>query len=310
MIAITGLRKSYGGKTVLDGLNMTVPTGAVYGFLGENGAGKSTTMNIITGLLAKDGGEIQVDGKGFDPDEPFSIGYLPESPEFFEYMTCRQYFAYIAAACKFQGDMGKRTEEVIRLVGLERDMDRKIKGFSRGMRQRIGIGCAMYSGKDILLLDEPTSALDPQGRADIMNIIQNLKEMGKTIVLSTHILSDVERVADSVGILHEGRLQVEGKISDLLKGDSNKMIGFQAEGFVPEYLEELREKPFAAAAEFSGNTGYVTIAGEDFSEGNRALFRFLADKGCVVSNYQVSHPSLEQIYLKVVGRHDTAAGWH
>lgn len=308
MLEICNLRKSYGGKTVLDGLSMTVQTGEIYGFLGENGAGKTTTMNIVTGLLAKDSGSVTVDGKPEGDMETLSIGYLPESPEFFEYMTCREYFRYIAAACQYSGNIEKRTEEVIGLIGLTPSIDRKIKGFSRGMKQRVGIGCALYSGKDLILLDEPTSALDPQGRADVMQIIQRLKEMGKTVILSTHILSDVERVADRVGILHQGKLQLEGSIQELLRANADHVIGFEADGLTPALREEIAALPFAEKVEGKDSSCYVTIAGE-WEAGSRALFRYLADRELTVHRYEESRPTLEQIYLKVVKTHAAAQSW-
>ena len=129
------------------------------------------------------------------------------------------------------------------MIGLTPSIDRKIKGFSRGMKQRVGIGCALYSGKDLILLDEPTSALDPQGRADVMEIIQRLKEMGKTVILSTHILSDVERVADRVGILHQGKLQLEGSIQELLRANAAHVIGFEADGLSPACGKNWRGSP-------------------------------------------------------------------
>ena len=309
MIEISGLQKSFGSKRVLNGLNMEVKPGEVYGFLGENGAGKSTTMNIVTGLLEKDGGEVRINGKDLSVMEEHPIGYLPESPEFFDYMTCRQYFAYIAAACSYEGDIRKRTEEVIRLIGLENAIDRKIKGFSRGMKQRIGIGCALYSGKDILILDEPTSALDPQGRAEVMQIILQLKEMGKTVILSTHILSDVERVADRVGILHNGVLQLEGNIAELLRANAGHEIMLEAENLPADLIEKIAKSPFAISCNLTQHGGKVEIA-EDFEEGNRALFRILAENKILVSSYQVVRPTLEQIYLKVVGAHAAAKGWN
>ncbi len=309
MIEISGLQKSFGSKRVLNGLNMEVKPGEVYGFLGENGAGKSTTMNIVTGLLEKDGGEVRINGKDLSVMEEHPIGYLPESPEFFDYMTCRQYFAYIAAACSYEGDIRKRTEEVIRLIGLENAIDRKIKGFSRGMKQRIGIGCALYSGKDILILDEPTSALDPQGRAEVMQIILQLKEMGKTVILSTHILSDVERVADRVGILHNGVLQLEGNIAELLRANAGHEIMLETENLPADLIEKIAKSPFAISCNLTQHGGKVEIA-EDFEEGNRALFRILAENKILVSSYQVVRPTLEQIYLKVVGAHAAAKGWN
>jgi ABC-2 type transport system ATP-binding protein len=309
MIVIENLQKSFGSKKVLNGLCMTVQKGEVFGFLGENGAGKTTTMNIITGLLDKDGGSVKVDGAEVAAAGESSIGYLPESPEFFEYMTCFEYFKFIAAACQYSGDIAARSREILALVGLSDAANRKIKGFSRGMKQRVGIGCALYSGKQVIILDEPTSALDPQGRADVIAIIQNLKQMGKTVVLSTHILSDVERVADRIGILHGGRVTLEGKLSDLLTKSARPVIGIEFDRSAQSLIPALQNLPFIADATASQNRVFVTIT-NDFDAGNRELFRFIAQQEILVRSYQVSRPTLEQIYLQEVGKHVTASGWN
>ena len=189
MIEISGLRKSYKGFEVLKGLDMTVGSGEVYGFIGRNGCGKSTTMNILTGLLAKDGGSVRINGMEVEQAGCLPVGYLPESPAICEYMTARQYLDYIGAACRYPGGLAQRTAEVLEIVGLRGAESRRVGGYSRGMKQRLGIGAAIYANYDIIILDEPTSALDPQGRAEVMQIIEALKQMGKTVLLSTHILS-------------------------------------------------------------------------------------------------------------------------
>ena len=204
MLHIKNLHKSYGAFEVLRGLEMNVNKGDIYGFLGKNGCGKTTTMNIVSNIIPKDSGEINF-GK-----ENCKIGYLPETPSMFTYMNGYEYLDYIASCCSYKDDKKKRIDEVINIVGMAEGGKRRIKGYSRGMNQRLGIAAAIFDHPDLLILDEPTSALDPQGRAEVMSIIKNLADMGTTIILCTHILSDVERTANRIGIVRDGRMAVEG----------------------------------------------------------------------------------------------------
>ena len=221
MLHIKNLHKSYGAFEVLKGLDMNVNKGDIYGFLGKNGCGKTTTMNIVSNIIPKDSGEI-IFGK-----ENCKVGYLPETPSMFTYMNGYEYLDYIAACCSYKGDRKNRIYEVINLVGLAEGGKRRIKGYSRGMNQRIGIAAAIFDNPDLLILDEPTSALDPQGRAEVMNIIKQLADMGTTIILCTHILSDVERTANRIGIVRDGRMAVEGTMAEIknqLAGNNKKII--------------------------------------------------------------------------------------
>ena len=212
MVRIRNLCKKYGSFSVLRGLSMDIEKGDVYGFLGRNGCGKTTTMNIITNIIPKDEGEISIgDGR------PVKIGYLPESPVIYGYMTSREYLEYIAACCNYDGDVQSRVKEVLDIVGLTKAADRRAKVYSRGMTQRLGMGAAIIGKPELLIFDEPTSALDPEGRAEVIEIIERLKGMGSTIILSTHILSDVERVANRIGIMTNGALAEQGGLNDILR---------------------------------------------------------------------------------------------
>jgi len=209
MLRITGLKKSYRGFPVLLNLNMNIEKGDVYGLVGTNGCGKTTTMNIICNIIPKDDGDIAFENEGI------RIGYLPESPALYGYMNGFEYLDFIGACCEYEGDIKARTAEVLSVTGMNDGAKRLIKGYSRGMNQRIGIAAALYAHPDLLILDEPTSALDPQGRAEVMEIITKLAASGATIILCTHILPDVERVANKIGILHGGVMAVEGTIDDV-----------------------------------------------------------------------------------------------
>ena len=299
MIEISGLRKSYRGFEVLKGLDLSVGEGEVYGFIGKNGCGKSTTMNILTGLLQKDSGRVAVNGQEIETAGRVPVGYLPEAPALFEYMTCRQYLDYIGAACEHP-DVAKRTDEVIDIIGLREAAERKVGGFSRGMKQRVGIGAAIYANHDIVILDEPTSALDPQGRAEVMQIIETLKQLGKTVLLSTHILTDVERVADRVGILNNGVIAETGTLKELTQKYSDSTAVFALSDYSQPLCDRLLQASFAASFRTDQKTFYVQLNGEP-ETACKALLRFLAEQPEQVVRFEQNAVSLEQIYLKVCG---------
>ncbi len=301
MIQIENLRKTYSGRPVLNGLTMDVKDGEVYGLIGRNGAGKSTTMNILCGLLKRDGGTVLINGKDPAGGEQVPVGYLPESPALYEYMTGYEYLSYIAASAGYTGDLKKRTGELLELVDLTGAAGQRIKGYSRGMKQRIGMAAALYSGHNLVVLDEPTSALDPQGRAEIMEIILRLRQMGKTVLLSTHILSDVERVADRVGILNGGLIQEQDSIGNLLKRYADPIISFEAACDQPGLCEKLKKLPFCQNVSQNGPYYFVWYTG-DQNDANRALFQFLNEKHILVNRYQLHMATLEQVYLKIIGQ--------
>ena len=299
MLHIKNLHKSYGAFEVLRGLEMNVNTGDIYGFLGKNGCGKTTTMNIVSNIIPKDSGEINF-GK-----ENCKVGYLPETPSMFTYMNGYEYLDYIAACCNYKGDKKKRIDEVISLVGMAEGGKRRIKGYSRGMNQRIGIAAAIFDNPDLLILDEPTSALDPQGRAEVMNIIKQLADMGTTIILCTHILSDVERTANRIGIVRDGRMAVEGTISEIKSQ-------FARTG--KKIVMEIFGDPGAAVQPINKCTG-----GQFYFDRQRAIFEIPLDydeneqvkaqqvlneinaAGLTLSLFVIENKTLEQIYMETIG---------
>jgi len=216
-LEVKGISKSFGEKKVLQDLSFSVKKHSIYGFVGKNGAGKTTTMKMILGLLQADAGEILVEGEpvtyGANKTNRF-IGYLPDVPEFYSYMTPEEYLDFCGDIAGIPlAEKKQKIEKMLQLVGLEQEK-RKIQGFSRGMKQRLGIAQALITEPKLLICDEPTSALDPAGRKEILDILQ---AAGKetTILFSTHILTDVERICDEIGILHDGSLVWQGSMEEV-----------------------------------------------------------------------------------------------
>lgn len=299
MLHIKNLHKSYGAFEVLKGLDMNVNKGDIYGFLGKNGCGKTTTMNIVSNIIPKDSGEI-IFGK-----ENCKVGYLPETPSMFTYMNGYEYLDYIAACCSYKGDKKKRIDEVINLVGMAEGGKRRIKGYSRGMNQRIGIAAAIFDNPDLLILDEPTSALDPQGRAEVMNIIKQLADMGTTIILCTHILSDVERTANRIGIVRDGRMAVEGTMAEIkdqfarndkkiimgIFGDPNSAIQSVNKCTGGRFYFDRQRAIFEIPLEYEENEQIK--AQQIINEINSA--------GLTFSLFVIENKTLEQIYMDTIG---------
>ncbi|MGN0480273.1 MAG: ABC transporter ATP-binding protein [Lachnospiraceae bacterium] len=219
MLEVSHIKKSFGSKRVLDDLSFSIPENTIFGFVGENGAGKTTTMKMILGLLKIDEGKILVNGRevtfGNTPTNKF-VGYLPDVPEFYSYMTAAEYLKFAGKIAGVpENELKPRINELLGMVGLEGEKHR-IKGFSRGMKQRLGIAQALIQKPLLLICDEPTSALDPIGRKEILDVLVRAKQE-TTIIFSTHILSDVERICDRVAFLHNGKIVINDTIENLKK---------------------------------------------------------------------------------------------
>ena len=217
ILEINDLEKSFGDKKVLKGVNLKIPQRKVFGFVGKNGAGKTTTMKMVLGLMTPNKGEIFVNGErvtyGNNKTNRY-IGYLPDVPEYYSFMTPREYLKFCGEITDMKkDDIKTRSEELLKLVGLG-DEKHRIKGFSRGMKQRLGIAQALLNKPKLLICDEPTSALDPVGRKEILDILVSAKEE-TTILFSTHILSDVEHICDEMALLNDGRIIMQGPIEEV-----------------------------------------------------------------------------------------------
>jgi len=225
-------------KVAVASLNLSVGEGEVFGFLGPNGAGKTTTMNVLLGFTNATSGDAWLFGKNVrEPIARQRIGYLPELTYYYKFLTVEELLRFYARIFKIPGaETARRIDAVLKLVELEHARKRLIKTYSKGMQQRAGLAQALINNPDLLILDEPTSGLDPIGRMKVRQIIQRLKDEGKTVFFSSHELGEVETICDRVAILHEGELKVEGRVSDLatqhhcnLEQLFLKVIGYQPE---------------------------------------------------------------------------------
>ncbi len=304
MVQIRGLQKSYKNFKVLDGLDMTINKGDVYGFLGKNGCGKSTTMNIICNIIPKDEGEIILGENG----EEVKIGYLPETPALFGYMNGYEYLEYIASCANYQGDTKKRIAEVMEITGMTEGGKRRIKGYSRGMNQRMGIAATIFNNPDLIILDEPTSALDPEGRAEVMSIINNLTQTGATILLCTHILSDVERVSNRIGIMKNGRLAIEDTIASVKNRFMKNSIEINLANPTEDSISVIRNAEFAKDFQFFPHSALAVFDVENPDEGMVKTMKLLSENGIAASRIQTTSPTLEQIYIQTVSDGNTGRG--
>lgn len=304
ILKIESLSKRFGQLTVIDSLSMTVQEHSVFGFIGKNGAGKTTTMKMILGFVKPDAGAISVCGErvrfGNTATNRF-IGYLPDVPAFYDYMTPREYLALCGSITGLHSEqMQAKIRELLPMVGLD-GVNRRVKGFSRGMKQRLGIAQALLNEPRLLICDEPTSALDPMGRREILDILKGCR--GKTtIIFSTHILADVERICDTVGILNDGRVALQGALSDMKSTyrDECLQIELHSAEKLTLLCERLQAMPEVKSVHAEGNTVQVTTI--DAVRTSGGVVRILADENIPLAKFETAEPDLEQVFMEVVAK--------
>ncbi len=314
MIEVRDLVKRYGGHTAVDHLSFKVEKGQIYGFLGPNGAGKTTTMNIMTGYIGPTAGEVIINGRNI-LDEPLAtkraIGYLPEHPPLYTDMTPREYLTF-AAELKGLGldEIDDSVDDVVALTKLEDVQDRLIRNLSKGYQQRVGLAQAILGMPEILILDEPTVGLDPKQIREIRELIRSL---GKehTILLSSHILSEVQEICDHVMIIHHGKLLAAGTPKDLEKQLRSNVTELLIRSSDVKSVEKMLQDVDGVAsvkAEMSATPGEVAVSVEP--KGSRdvreAIFKVCAAANRPILMMRPSGVSLEMIFLQLTG--DAADG--
>jgi ABC-2 type transport system ATP-binding protein len=309
-IRVDGLRKTFRQVRALDGLSFEVPSGTVFGFLGPNGAGKTTTLRILAGLARPDAGLAWVEGHPVGPDSPARkvLGYLPEEPHFYAWMTATEFLReFIARLFGLPpGVARERTAELLDLVGLKDAARRRIGGFSRGMRQRLGLAQALMNKPRVMLLDEPVSALDPAGRRDMLNLIETLRSQA-AVLMSTHILDDVERVCDTIGIIDHGQMVALDNRQALLDryATPSLLVDFRSDAAsVAAWAETLCSIPGVKGATASEAGVQVRLGAVDGTD-QRVLDLAVAS-GMPVEAFLHTRPTLEDVFLQLVGHGEEA----
>lgn len=229
-------------STVLSDVSLSVTKGEIFGFLGHNGAGKTTTMKILLGLLRPTSGRVDVLGApAGDVATHSKLGYLPEAPYFYDYLTAEEFLEFYGKLAGMSHDaIQNRIPILLEQVGLQEAQHRQLRKFSKGMLQRIGLAQALIQDPELVVLDEPMSGLDPMGRKEVRDLILTLREQGKTVFFSTHILSDVEMVCDRVGILAKGKMLALGKVEDLIDAHIAQSIEVVCDGVIGKQIEPVQ----------------------------------------------------------------------
>jgi ABC-2 type transport system ATP-binding protein len=305
-IEVSGLTKQFGAILALDRLDLDVPQGSIFGLLGPNGAGKTTTIRILAGLAQATAGSALVAGitVGLDvPELHRHIGYLDQDPRFYNWMTGRELLAFVGRLHGLGGiALRSRVAEMLERVGLGASADRRIGGYSGGMRQRLGIAQAIIQRPSILFLDEPVSSLDPEGRRDLLELIGGLRGEA-TVVVSTHVLSDVERICDRVAILDRGRLVTEGPLQELLDAHARSIYrllpGPGQDAPTSDLIAALRAARWVSAASVAA--GAITVAVSDPAAAAGEILPLVVAAGVVLDEFERARPTLEDVFLELVG---------
>ena len=298
VLTLSHVSRSFGGHQAVKDLSFSVPEHSVYGFIGPNGAGKTTTMKMILGLLKMDGGEITVHGQtvryGQNNTNQY-IGYLPDVPEFYGFLTPLEYLRLCGEVTGIpKRELTSRSEELLELVGLK-NSNKRIQGFSRGMKQRLGIAQALLNRPKLLICDEPTSALDPAGRKEILEILQSVRKYA-AVLFSTHILTDVERICDEIAFLHKGTLAFRGTMEDIRTLRNGR--GFQAEFHRKEDAEKFSD---AFLGKQENDSLLVTCEGKTQEDMLRAM-AYLAENKISPRRIEMLETTLEHLFMEVIGR--------
>ncbi len=290
----------------LDGADLTMPTGSIFGFLGPNGAGKTTTIKILLGLATADGGSCSIFDepvRAYDASSRSEVGYLAQDPAYPRWMTGREVLRFVGRLYPLAArPVEERIGEALRLVALEDAADRRCGGYSGGMRQRLGIAQALMGDPQLVILDEPSSSLDPVGRRDVLDILRALRERGISVFYSTHILDDVERVADHVAIMKDGRVVRSGAIRDLTSAEHARFrltLEVPADGIATT----LRALSWVTGVEdadaMDGRVSYFVDV-TDPEAAKRALPRAVIDADLVLIGCELARSRLEDVFMETI----------
>ncbi|MDO4939714.1 MAG: ABC transporter ATP-binding protein [Lachnospiraceae bacterium] len=302
MLEIRNLKKAYGNYHALLGLDMSVREGSLYGLVGPNGAGKTTAIKIISGLLSADEGEVFISGidARHEPDRVKElIGYVPDSFGIYENLTVREYMEFFAAAYGMEGLVArKRCENLIAQVGLEDKMDFHVNALSRGMQQRLCLARALIHDPRLLIMDEPTSGLDPRTRYEFKELVSELHDAGKTVIVSSHVLSELSQMCTDVGIMENGQMIISGAMESIMaRIESSNPIRITIMDGMNDAVAIMKRNPHVKTISQNGHQFLVNFDG--FREDEAALLEQLIGADIPVREFVREPGSLESYFMQI-----------
>lgn len=302
---LQGVEKRYGEVMAMNGIDLDVPEGSVYGLIGPNGAGKTTSMLVISSLLARDGGKVEVVGK--DPQvEPQAVrrvlGYMPDVFGFYENLTTTEYLDFFAAATKVPA--AKRPAliaDLLGLVDLEGKADADVNTLSRGMKQRLSLARALVHDPQLLVLDEPASGLDPRARVHLRELIAELSRMGKTVIISSHILSELEGICSHLAVIDEGKVKASGDLNEIRRTlTANRRITLRTpDEEVDEVATILSGQPEVSEVDVERGRLRFVLTGED--EDSARILALVIGSGRRIYDWRLEVAGLEELFLSITG---------
>lgn len=307
MLKIQKLQKTYGNYHALDGLDMEIAEGALYGFVGPNGAGKTTTIKIITGLLRSDGGSVEIDGVDAVRD-PYrlkeKIGYVPDYFGVYDNLKVSEYMEFFASCYGIEGLKGrKRSRTLLEQVGLGDKEDFFVDGLSRGMKQRLCLARALIHDPSLLIMDEPTAGLDPRTRLEFRETVQELNEQGKTILISSHLLSDLSEICTDIGIIDAGRMILTGSIEEITdRIHTSKPVIITIQENMAKAMTILKEHPLVRTITVRESDIMVGFTGNARQESE--LLAELVSAGVMVRGFVREPGSLEAIFMQITNHEE------
>lgn len=303
MFKIENLSKSYGSFKAVENFNLSVEEGEIYGFVGPNGAGKTTIMKIMAGLLTADSGTITLGEENILKDVSKlkkTIGYMPDFFGVYDNLTVTEYLYFYSSAYGIKDDITtERTKQLLELVDLQEKANEYVDGLSRGMKQRLCLARTLVHNPDILILDEPASGLDPFTRHQLKYILKNLSDSGKTIMISSHILTELAEICDSICIIEKGKVIMSGNIEEILfQVDSSNPLLIRVLNDAEQAVAILKKNKYVRTISVEDNNILVTFIGR--KEEEASLLKELIDNNVLVLSYKREQSNLESLFLKII----------
>ncbi|MCD8369910.1 MAG: ABC transporter ATP-binding protein [Clostridiales bacterium] len=302
MLRLEKLKKAFGNDHALDGLDMEIADGSLYGFVGPNGAGKTTTIRIIAGLLSPDGGRLEIGGIDA-ADSPARIkrliGYVPDYFGVYDNLKVTEYMEFFAACYGMEGYKARRRAEVLlEQVGLGDKRNSFVDELSRGMKQRLSLARALIHDPQLLIMDEPTAGLDPRTRLEFRDMVMGLHEQGKTILISSHLLTDLSELCTDIGIIDAGKMTLEGSVREILERIyTSKPLVITIEDDLTTAMRILKDEPLVQTITVKGSDIMVEFAGDSGQECD--LLKQMIDNGVRVRGFMREQGSLETVFMQI-----------